>query len=579
MAVESEVSMSISRPAPRIAYGLLAILSAIATSARADHDPARTATLYVHGFDLAGASRAGVYGDEFHEAVADSIAALARLPVSHAADGPLPPNVVIGVRYYGDTAPSWYTATDRADVDAVTAAWGGGVPRYATIVAKFARRVLQRSGASQLNVVSASFGSLVARWMIEQNVEGLASDGRIARWLNVEGVLGGNWAASHADALSALDVLSLEPIDIEHMTHDWIDAHIHLPHGEADSPRYAGILVGQIASTDDRYNDSALSLAMAVDRDWQPNDGVQALPDARFQSVTAQSQLMGLPPTFALFHATHFGLKDVRGAWADAATFLTQRRRVTVTMTSATVTNLHEPELPFWDWRPGEIVFESRVHSPAVARRWGISDPVCAIVEAGGAAPIRRFNRDGETQAMDHVVFDDFVLAEETALDVELRAYDVDLDPHYGVYETVIQPYLDDLGAGTISVSTLAPGTYTFGATDWNCRLSVSVVDYPFDAFVGVPDPVRDAGASLSLSPNPTRGAQRIVAPGAASGPASLDILDVGGRVVRHVIAVPRSGWVWDGRDAEGRRVRAGVYLIRVATPSGTWHGRSCVIL
>src|SRR5262249_49724016 len=74
----------------------------VAPSAADDHDPARTATIYVPGFDLAGASRSGVYGDEMHEAVADSIAALAELPVSPGGEGPLPPNVVIGVGYYGD---------------------------------------------------------------------------------------------------------------------------------------------------------------------------------------------------------------------------------------------------------------------------------------------------------------------------------------------------------------------------------------------------------------------------------------------------------------------------------------------
>src|SRR5216117_1079081 len=90
----------------------LALVAALAGRARADHDPARTVTIYVHGFDLAGASRQGVYGDELHEAVADSIARLAGLPVSTGGDGALPPNVVIGVGYYGDAPPAWYSATD-----------------------------------------------------------------------------------------------------------------------------------------------------------------------------------------------------------------------------------------------------------------------------------------------------------------------------------------------------------------------------------------------------------------------------------------------------------------------------------
>src|SRR5262249_57120186 len=127
------------------------------------------------------------------------------------------------------TPPAWYSAQDRAEVDAVTASWGGGVPRYATIVAKFARHVLERSGASQVNFVSVSFGSLVVRWLIEKNVGGLAGEGRIDRWLTDEGVVCGNWPASRADAIHFLDFLNLKPIDVHHMSHDWIDANLHMP--------------------------------------------------------------------------------------------------------------------------------------------------------------------------------------------------------------------------------------------------------------------------------------------------------------------------------------------------------------
>ncbi len=554
---------------------LAALLSGMTPrSARAAHDPARTATIYVHGFDLSGADRSGTYGDTYHEAVADSIASLAGLPVAGTGEGPLPPNVVIGVGYYGDTLPAWYTTADRAAVDSATALWGGGVPRYAAIVANFARHVLARSGARQVNFVSASFGSLVVRWLIENDVAGLADDGRIARWLSVEGLVGGNWAASHGANL--LDGLSLQQIDLEHMTHDWIDAHLHLPHTEADNARYAGILIGEVASTDDGYNDAALSALMLANRTWQPNDGVQALPDAVFGTVTARSRLQGLPPTTALFHATHFGLEQVRGAWAEAATFLTQRRRVTVTMTSATVTNLHEPELPYWDWRPGEIVFDSRVFSPAVAKRWGITDPVTAHRVAGGAAPLRRFSRDGDTQTFEQVVFDDFVLPEETSLTLDLGAYDVDNDPHYGVFETTSTPSYDDLGHGTLSISTTTPGSYTFNARDWSCRLTVTVSEYPFDAALAVPP--ASPSAPLALSPNPSRGLQAIRIPDGARGTVALDVLDVRGRRLRHVAEVTERTYRWDGRDDRGRAVPAGVYLVRVTSAAGTWRARSLVI-
>jgi len=557
----------------------------VATAA-ATHDPNRTATLYVLGYDPAGAGRQGVYGDDRHEPLADSIAALAGLPTSDDPSGPLPPNVVAGSNYYGDVAPSYYSADDVAEIAAVTSAWGGGVPRYALIVAKHARRILERSGAQQINFVSASFGSLIVRWLIEQDVEGLASEGRIARWLTVEGLVAGNWAASHDDLVGLLDLLGPTPIDLDHMRYEWIEAHLHAPRTEAAHPAYAGILIGQVVSTDDRYNSAALRSAMLAYKEYQPNDGVQGIDDARFHTVTAAARFAGLPPTLTVFHATHPGLRSWRGAWAEAATFLTARRRVTVRVTSAQVTNLREPQQPFWDWRPAEVVFESRVSSPAAEARWALTQPLSAYVKEGAAAPLRRYQNQGETQQLDHVVFDDLVDPKETELRVDLHAFEVDYDLRYGVVETLQTPYFDDLGGGTLVVSTLTPGTYALAASDWNCQVSVSVFDYPFETLVGVGDSSPPTSRhTLAISPVPSGSLVRIVAPisrpGEPSAPgdrATLETADLTGRIIRTMEGSPWSTFVWDGRDADGRPVPAGIYLHRLVSRQGVWHGRSCLV-
>src|SRR6185436_2876489 len=183
--------------------------------------------------------------------------------------------------------------------------WGGGVPRYAQIIADYARELMRRSGARQVNFVSASFGSLIVRWLIEKDVGELASRGQIARWANVEGVLAGNWAASRDPLVHYLDFLAPVPVDVEHMHYDWVSANLHDPRRVADSPNYAGILIGQLGSTDDNYDNGALSSLMRSYDEWQPNDGVQALSDALFEDVTARSRLAGLPPTLSLFRTDH----------------------------------------------------------------------------------------------------------------------------------------------------------------------------------------------------------------------------------------------------------------------------------
>src|SRR5262249_43330534 len=228
-----------------------ALLLALVSVARAQ-DPARTATIYVHGFERSGADSHGTFGEGVGDALLDSIATLAGVAV--ADGGPvLPPSVAAMTHYYGDTPPAYYTPADVAELDQVSAQWGGGVPRYALIVAKYARDLMRRSGAQQVNFVSASFGSLIVRWLIEKNVGGLAGGGRIARWLSIEGLLAGNWAASRGKLVDIVDFLSPLPIDVEHMSYGWVETNVHAPRTEADHPFYAGILVGQVVSTDDGY--------------------------------------------------------------------------------------------------------------------------------------------------------------------------------------------------------------------------------------------------------------------------------------------------------------------------------------
>src|SRR5262245_26954548 len=180
------------------------LLSTCGAAARGQEVTPTAATVFVGGFLADGAGRHGVFGVDGSEAILDSIATLVGAPVAHGEPA-LTPNAAAAMIYYGDTAPSYYTAQDNADLARVTTQWGGGVPRYALIVAKYVREMQRRSGAAQVNIVSGSFGSLIVRWMIENDLEALASSGTIARWLSIEGLLAGNWAASRDHLVDILD--------------------------------------------------------------------------------------------------------------------------------------------------------------------------------------------------------------------------------------------------------------------------------------------------------------------------------------------------------------------------------------
>ena len=139
------------------------------------------------------------------------------------------------------------------------------------------------------------------------------------------------------------------------------------------------------------------------------------------------------------------------------------------------------------------------------------------------------------------------------------------------------------MGGGTVVVSTVRPGTYTLRVADWSCEVAVRVFDYPFELAVSVPDGIPAGDVTrLVTSPNPFSSTLRITAAGAAlgggNGSTELDIYDVGGRLLRCIRGDLRAGFVWDGRDAQGRLVPAGVYLHRVVARGLVLRGRSYLV-
>ena len=97
---------------------------------------------------------------------------------------------------------------------------------------------------------------------------------------------------------------------------------------------------------------------------------------------------------------------------------------------------------------------------------------------------------------------------------------------------------------------------------------------------VGGPPP--GAGLRLRAEPNPARGAVALSVAADAPGIQDLAVYDVTGRMVRRLA----SGWYdrgtrqvrWDGRDAWGARVPAGVYLVTLRAGSRSARARVALI-
>ena len=463
-------------------FVVLPTLAALAGNTLTTHNPNTTATIVIHGFDPDGASQEGVFGEDIlDEELLHQVGNFAGLPVSDGS-ATLPTNVIATTTYYGDTPPSYYNTQDIAELNSITKQYGGGIPRYALIIAKYARHIMDRSGASQVNIVSASLGSFVGRWMIEKDSDSLVSDGKVARWLSLEGVLCGNWAASNELVQDLWDDFGTPTIDTEHMKYEWVEANLHSPRREADNPLFADILIGMEMSSRDTAGDGMLTDIMLLEGDFHANDGVVTVDDGYFEYMSPQSKFLNLSTTHSWMHVNHYELKEYDPAMMQIANFLTQRRRITVKVIRLQVTNPEEPDDFWWDWMPAEIVIESETFSPLGLSQWGITDSVCTRGVEGASSPIYEFNNHGEEQTLNHIIYDEFVGDGEATLDINLGCFEIDWNEKYGVYEP-LDDGGNDLGSTSISISVTSVGTTTqeFSTSNFNGTVEIQVFDYPFD--------------------------------------------------------------------------------------------------
>jgi hypothetical protein len=101
------------------------------------------------------------------------------------------------------------------------------------------------------------------------------------------------------------------------------------------------------------------------------------------------------------------------------------------------------------------------------------------------------------------------------------------------------------------------------GTTPGDVLRRIAYLETPLaGSTVSVEDAPRAAMVSLHAFPNPARGRVSFALRGAGRGPSFVDVYSVGGRRVARV-AVTGGQAVWEGRDAEGRRLPSGVYWAR----------------
>jgi hypothetical protein len=105
------------------------------------------------------------------------------------------------------------------------------------------------------------------------------------------------------------------------------------------------------------------------------------------------------------------------------------------------------------------------------------------------------------------------------------------------------------------------PAGYTLDSALWG------ITDNHYSSFVAVEPAAARSGFALAAEPNPSSAAVTLRYAQPREGAGAIDVFDASGRRVRRIadgwLAAGESVVTWDGRDAGGARVPAGVYFAR----------------
>ena len=417
----------------------------------------RELTFYIHGYDKDGEKSHRVFGDDEYDPILDKIRQFGEFKTTQNYPKHGDTNIVALTSYYGDTPPAYYTNKDIKDIQNAPK----GIPRYSLIVAKSIKHLLKETNTSKINIISVSMGSLVARYMIEKDLEHLSSNKLFKSWISLEGVIAGNIATSQDRLLNIVNSIEKQPTEVKQMKYSWIKREFGSTH-HSNSPYLKDIKIAFESSTDDRLNQRAITLLTG-----KPNDGVVSVDDSYF------SDNPYIYP-HAYFHQTHFSLTDKKEAWGYVATFLSSNRRVKIRLKDATIYNLHENKTFVKDFKPAEIVFASKVYSPKAMDKWGIDGAIDERVLDSHILKIFKYYKEDENRSTDLNIFDSYVLNDEDSLEIEITPYELDYEPFYNLYE--ITGHKDHQKLDTFKTTIpLKNGIYDISLGEWSGELEIKV--------------------------------------------------------------------------------------------------------
>jgi len=413
----------------------------------------RTLTLYIHGYDQKGYKWNGVFGEDSYDSEVEKIRKFGNFYTTSNYKKEGDANIIAIATYYGNQAPSYWNEKDLEEYESMEV----GIPRYSFIMAKYAKHMLEETNSTNLNIVSVSMGSLIARYIIEKDLEHLASDKTIKKWISFEGVVSGNIGASDKDLVS---LAKQKAPEVKQMTYDWIEREFGTLRS-SQSPYMSDIDKAFESSTDDHLNNQIITFLTG-----KANDGVQAVRDTYFRDDD------NYPHTY--YYQTHMSLSKITAPWAYAAIFLNSSKRVKITLDEASLSDLHEDRLFFKSILPAEVVFETYVYSPKAMQKFNFNYPIDERVLKSHYLKLFKYKRKNQSKELGLKIFDSIVLEDEKSLKLKITPYELDREPFYGVREITGHGSHESLGSVEFEVP-LESGTYPIQTDDWSGSVSVEV--------------------------------------------------------------------------------------------------------
>lgn len=366
-------------------------LESLPMTGEREYDNDTTITVWLHGFsNKSGRMEDMVYGE------ARSCGTLANIlqygpdrPCGNTAETLTAPNQAIAVEYYGGVPADWLTPEDIEEIEFYPYDDGPhALTRYALVVGKFIRHRLELTGATHVNIACHSMGCLIARYVIENNVENLSAERRFVRWVSSAGVIAGARLARLYDnptVQSTAPLLGLELSDFVLMNPDWVrdvaawwDHRLH----EGNNPYFGGMLIHHAGATDPRISQALnVQLLDLNNPDDEPNDGIMYTFDQFFHRQSEEASLHTpsgevLQATRNFVYVDHMGLPRTDAFHLLASAALFHRRKVIVTLEEITLLNDREFRVPD-RWReggssPAEVSVEVEVrYNPYVQETFG----------------------------------------------------------------------------------------------------------------------------------------------------------------------------------------------------------------